>query len=66
MSDEKTSNFGQREFTQAEKERIKKLLRQRIPKELIAERRAHGNSKVQYLEGFRANQLANEIFNLGV
>lgn len=49
-------------YTKEERERIREALGRQLGPEFISKRRGHGASSVQYLEGWKAINLANEIF----
>lgn len=57
-----TETPGMLSYTREEKERIREALSRQLGPEFISKRKGPGYASVQYLEGWKAINLANEIF----
>ena len=60
--DTKPQNFGRGIFTEEEEQQIENALRKKLGPSFISQRPAGGGQKVAYIEGWKATQLANDIF----
>ena len=60
--DVKPQNFGRGVFTDDEELQIENALRKKLGPSFISQRPAGGGQKVAYIEGWKATQLANDIF----
>ena len=60
--DTKPQNFGRVIFTDEEEQQIENALRKKLGPNFISQRPAGGGQKVAYIEGWKATQLANDIF----
>ncbi|KAI9101119.1 DNA repair and recombination protein rad22 [Phlyctochytrium arcticum] len=56
------SNFGAQNFGNPDEQTIAHKLSQQLGPEFISQRAGPGGSKVSYLEGWKATQIANDIF----
>ena len=61
-NDTKPQNFGRGIFTEEEEQQIENALRKKLGPSFISQRPAGGGQKVAYIEGWKATQLANDIF----
>ena len=57
-----TGGWGTKQFSPDEKKRIGQALTCKLGVDKLAQRRGPGGSKVTYLEGWQATELANQVF----